>query len=113
MRHFLNQASQAPFDCQALTSSPSRRPCQPFSVAARRSANSYAALNCARLREWRASAQHRPGDPRQFIGKRDDRDVLVRSTQHGFRPVAQRIVARSDMRQRRSRAVDLCFGVEK
>jgi transposase len=26
MRHFLNQASRTPFDCQALSSSPSRRP---------------------------------------------------------------------------------------
>jgi len=53
-----------------------------------------------------ASAQHRPGDPRQLVGERDDGDILVRPAKQGLRPLAQRIVARSDMWQRRPRAMD-------
>jgi hypothetical protein len=103
-RRFLNQASGTPFDCQALSSSPSRKP---SSVEQRPRTLIDQTLRCHRHSsggKTLSAPQHRPGDPGQLVGEGDDRDVAMGSAHEALRPSAKRRVALSHIGQRRARA---------
>ena len=78
-RRFLNQASEAPFDCQAIPSSPSRKSL----LAVRRFVSDRRTLR-RRRQSCRGkplfAPQNGPGDPRQLVGEGDDRNVAVGAT---------------------------------
>src|SRR4029077_13952472 len=50
-----------------------------------------------------------PGDPRQFVGQGDDRDIAMGPPHQLFRPSAERRVTLRDMRQRVARRGDQLF----
>ena len=75
-RRFLNQASRTPFDCQAISSSPSRK----HLLTDRRLASDRPTLRCHRHScgdKPFSTAQDCPGDPRQLVGEGDDRDIMM------------------------------------
>ena len=55
------------------------------------------------------SSQHRPGDPGEFVGEGDNRDIAMGAFEQRFRPSAERRGALSDVGQRRARSVDQLF----
>ena len=97
-RRFLNQVSKAPFNCQAIPSSPSRKhlSAERRAVSDRRSLRRRGRSDC---RESLVASQHRPSDPRQLIGEGDDRNVAMGAAYEPLRPPAERSVALSHVGQ--------------
>ena len=72
--------------------------------AARQQSKSHAPIS--RSSELLPPPQHRPGDPGQFIGESDDRDILVYSRQQALRPASQcRILLRKMRESRRAPSI--------
>ena len=105
VRRFQRQASGAPFDCQAISSSPSRKP----RLHDRRFRSSERILRGHGYRpgvKRFPALQHRPGDPRQLVGQGDDHDIAMGPAHQPFHPPAKRRLALGHIGQSRTRSMD-------
>lgn len=105
-RHLFDQASEAPFDCQAISSSPSRKhPRQPDTYTWAGPPSLLSRYGPS-LREALSVSQHRPGDPGELVCESDNGDIVMGASYERFRPPSQRRVPLSYMGQRRARSMD-------